>query len=64
VNPELNHDQVSVVLKSTALTALPPPKGGLQTCGGVAYSVAPNYHYGYGRIDAIAAVELAKVYQG
>ena len=56
VRPELNHDEVAVALKSTAFTSLPPPKGGLQTCGGVAYTSVPNYHYGYGRIDASAAV--------
>lgn len=61
VNPALNHDEVAVVLKSTAFRALPPPKGGLQTCGGVPYTAAPNYHYGYGRIDASAAVAAARV---
>lgn len=56
VNPALNHEQVAAVLKSTAVTSLPAPKGGLQTCSGVAYTAVPNYHYGYGRIDAVAAV--------
>lgn len=61
VNPGLNHDGVAAILKSTSVTSLPAPKGGLQTCGGVAYTAVPNYHYGYGRIDAVAAVALAQV---
>lgn len=56
VNPALNHDLVAALIKSTSLASLPPPKGGLQTCGGVAYTSVPNYHYGYGRIDAVAAI--------
>ena len=60
VNPALVHADIANLLAFTAFTALPAPKGGLQTCAGVAYTAVPNYHYGYGRIDAVNAVLFAK----
>lgn len=57
VAPALDHDAVAQVLLATATRGLPAPKGGLATCASVPYTEYPNYHYGYGRLDALAAVE-------
>lgn len=59
VNPTVDHARFEEIIKATSVLSLPAPKGGLSTCGGVSYTQYPNYFYGYGRIDAVAAVELA-----
>jgi subtilisin family serine protease len=59
VNPSLSVDDVRSILIETATRGLPAPIGGLTTCSGIPYTQYPNYHYGYGRIDAAAAVNTA-----
>lgn len=56
IDPTLDHARFASLVKSTSVTALPTPKGGATSCGGVAYTAVPNYHYGFGRIDAVAAL--------
>jgi len=59
--PTLSVDDVRSILTETANSVdLDPPKGGLATCAGVAWQTVPNYHYGFGRVDALAAIEVAK----
>ncbi|MBR9922936.1 MAG: S8 family serine peptidase [Bacteroidetes bacterium] len=55
-NPELAGDveAIETILEETAI-----PKTTDQECGGVAGSEVPNNTYGYGRIDALAAVMKA-----
>lgn len=60
VNSALEHEDIAALLKTTSLTSLPAPKGGVQSCAGVPYTNVPNYHYGYGRIDAVNAVLFAQ----
>lgn len=55
-NPGLSYDQVYNAVTGTTYTGVPAPLGGLNTCGGITYNSFPNNHYGYGRIDAAAAV--------
>lgn len=47
-------DAIEAIITSTAV-----PRTTTQTCGGVAGSQIPNNTYGWGRIDALAAVESA-----
>jgi len=63
-NPGLTVQEVRDIVTKTAVNPkeLAPPKGGLATCAGVSYDTLPSYHYGYGRIDANAAVEAALKY--
>jgi len=56
VNPSASYDSVYEVLVSTANTDVGEPAGGDTTCGGIDYDTFPNNHYGYGVIDAAAAV--------
>jgi len=59
-NPNLSYTQIYNVLTSqTDRTTLGVPNGGLTTCGGKAYNVFPNFHYGYGRINAQKAVQAS-----
>jgi len=58
-NPSLDPEEVRDILTSTAWQDLSPPKGGLTTCNGIAWNSYPSYHYGYGRVDALAAVLAA-----
>jgi len=58
-NPSLTVDEITQILKDTATHNVGAPTGGQTTCAGVAYTDWPNYHYGYGRIDAIAALDAA-----
>jgi len=58
VNPNLSVDQVKSILQTTSFQGVAPPTG-LTTCSGIPYTQWPNYHYGYGRIDAFAAVRAA-----
>ena len=44
-----------VATRNTAVKGLPNPPDP-DTCGGKSYTVYPNYHYGHGRVDALAAV--------
>ena len=41
--------------RDTTVQGLPNPPNP-DTCGGRPYTVYPNFHYGHGRIDALAAV--------
>jgi len=59
--PQLVRDieGTKAVLESTAnpaVTVSPP-----QTCGGISSTVIPNNSFGYGRVDALAAVNSVKV---
>jgi len=58
-NPDLTVDEVRSILETTNFRGVAPPQGGLTTCGGVPYTSWPNYHYGYGRIDALSAVQAS-----
>jgi len=60
VNPDLTVDEVRRILTGTSSHDVSTPNGGLTTCGGIPYTTWPNYHYGFGRIDALAAVNAAK----
>ena len=42
-------------LRNTTVQGLPNPPNP-DSCGGISYNVYPNYIYGHGRIDALAAV--------
>jgi len=55
-NPNLSYQQVYDAITSTASTSIGAPLGGQTTCGNIAYNTFPSNHYGYGRIDALAAV--------
>ena len=43
----------------TTLQASAVPRTTAQTCGGVPGSEIPNNTYGYGRVDALAAIMIA-----
>jgi len=58
-NSRLEYDDIYSIITSTAVTDLPAPLGGLDICGGISYTQIPNNHYGYGRVDAAAAVAAA-----
>jgi len=62
-NPSLSVDEVRDIINETAETSLSPPNGGQTTCNGVAWNNVPSYHYGYGRIDAAAAVLRSKSFK-
>ena len=53
-NPELagNVEQIESIIENTAI-----PKMSTDTCGNIPGSEIPNHTYGFGRIDAVAAVE-------
>ena len=55
-NPELkgNVDKISEIIRETAV-----PKYDIDSCRGIDEQVLPNSTYGYGRIDALAAVNKA-----
>jgi serine protease AprX len=57
-NPELA-GQVDLIEEIIMQTAV--PKTSDEECGGVAGTEVPNNSYGFGRIDALAAVELALI---
>jgi subtilisin family serine protease len=56
-NPDLagEVDQIEQILRETAV-----PKTTTQNCGGINGTDIPNNTYGFGRIDALAAVERAQ----
>jgi subtilisin family serine protease len=56
IEPDLTVQQSRDILDSTASTSYGAPVGGLATCGGVPYTSVPNFHYGFGRIDAVNAI--------
>jgi len=58
-NPNLGPEEIRDIMQRTASQNLQPPKGGLTTCANVAWNAYPSYHYGHGRVDALAAVEEA-----
>ncbi len=55
-NPWLAGDPDAI---EPAITSTAVPRTTPQTCGGVAGSAVPNNTYGWGRVDALAAVEAA-----
>jgi subtilisin family serine protease len=59
VAPTLSVSEVRGLLSETTVRNLPAPNGGLTTCASVPYSAVPSYHYGWGRVDAAAAVNTA-----
>jgi len=58
-NPSIDYDGVYDALTSTADTGVGQPNGGQTACSGVSWNTFPNYHYGYGRVDALASVNAA-----
>jgi len=65
VNPRLTVEQLAAVLRQAVdQTGVAPDNGragvGQDVCGGIAYDVYPNYHYGHGRINAVKAVQAAQ----
>jgi subtilisin family serine protease len=62
INPSITVDEVRQIINQTAVKGLGAPNGGQTSCGNPAipYTTYPNYHYGYGRVDASAAVEAAR----
>jgi subtilisin family serine protease len=60
VNPDITIDEIRTIINESAVRALGTPNGGQTTCSGVEYTAYPNYHYGYGRVNALAAVEAAR----
>lgn len=61
-NPSLEYDDIYSILTRSAVQTLGKPDGVVSACDGVGYEVYPNYFYGYGRIDALEAVNLALRY--
>ncbi len=55
-NPNLagNVDEIEEIIRLTAV-----PRTTDQECGGIPGSEVPNHTYGYGRVDALAAVSMA-----
>ncbi|KCV69678.1 hypothetical protein H696_04086 [Fonticula alba] len=64
VNPALRVEDIYRLLEDTAvrstITAPAPSRLGTNSCDGVHWVDFPNYHYGYGRVDALAAVRAAQ----
>jgi subtilisin family serine protease len=60
-NPNLTYNQIYEAITSTAFTGVGAPLGGQQTCDNIAYDNFPSNHYGYGRIDAAAAINAVRV---
>jgi subtilisin family serine protease len=58
VKPDFTYDQVREALTTTTVKTLYPVSG----CGGTPSTVWPNNQYGYGRIDASAAVAFVKAH--
>jgi subtilisin family serine protease len=58
-NENLGPEEIRDILTSTADQGVSPPKGGQTTCSGRAWNSFPSYHYGWGRVDAFAAVSEA-----
>lgn len=60
-NPNLAGN-VPLLEEIMRLTAVPVTVSPPQTCGGVSSNTIPNNTYGWGRIDALAAYQLAMTY--
>lgn len=58
-NPNLTYNQVYNIIISNADTATLKQPSGASSCGGVAWNSFPNFHYGYGRINALKAVQAS-----
>jgi len=56
-NPGLRGQVATIeqLLRDTAYTGMPNPPNP-DSCGGIMYNVVPNHIYGWGRLDALAAV--------
>jgi hypothetical protein len=50
-------EAIEDLIRDTAYTGMPTPPAPT-TCGGIPYNVVPNHIYGWGRLDALAAVAL------
>lgn len=59
-NPNLEVEDIELLIRVATDQGLPAPTGGLDTCNGIHYGTYPNFHYGYGRVNAVKAVDLAK----
>jgi bacillopeptidase F len=60
-NPTLSIEELyNILLSSSNQESLLEPNDGENSCGGIAWNTFPNYIYGYGRLDALAAVNQAK----
>ena len=59
-NPKLTPAQVADVLFHSAATATLSDPGSGDDCGGTPWNKYPNFVYGYGRLDCLAAVQAAK----
>jgi subtilisin family serine protease len=55
-NWTLSYTTIQTIIQNTTYRNLLPPVNGSTSCGGIPYYIYPNYIYGYGRIDALAAV--------
>jgi subtilisin family serine protease len=55
INSNLSAVQIKNILQNTAVAGT----SGGQTCGGRPDTVTPNFTFGYGRVDALAAVNAA-----
>jgi len=58
-NPNITYQQVYNIITSTADTSTIGQPSGNAVCGGVAWNTFPNFHYGYGRINALKCVQAA-----
>jgi len=56
-NPNLTYNQVYNAIITSADTASLKQPSGMATCGGVSWNSFPNFHYGYGRINALKAIQ-------
>jgi subtilisin family serine protease len=60
-NNTLNYNTIKTTIQNTTFRSLLIPKNGSSSCGGIAYNTYPNYIYGYGRIDALAAINAVPI---
>jgi len=58
-DPTLSPQQIRIIITATSEQDLRAPAGGLNACDRVDWDDFPSYHYGWGRIDALASVLAA-----
>ena len=67
-NPSLDYDSMYAIMSETSMIDSPAPdnsctgfacREGDNVCSGGAYNAFPSNHYGYGEVDAFAAVVAA-----
>jgi serine protease AprX len=69
---KLGYDDIYDILKRSSVSSNPAPIDGggytryppkkIEECGGFNHTVSPNNFYGFGRVDALKAVELTLDY--